>query len=817
MSNMSPRPGAGGVRVTLSVLLAACLLLAATGRPGGAAWSKPAQKAAPLKIGEKNVLFVGQTIPIVLGRVNKPGTNRELTEDEVEFVSSDPSVLMVTGRTMTALSASAEPVRLSVFERPRAARARRARTPMLDYLIEVVERAPTNEIKTSAASVDLLPGRYVRLGAQPTDDGGNAVPAAKVEWKFKDPDADSYAELLPGANNTVAVLAKNGATFDAAPTRLLLAAAQGGKEAVVVVNLKKADGNSGKEGGDGAEGKTHAVRGEVLGGSGAVDGVTVTLSGGDDAFARTVTTGTDGKFDFDGIKAPKNGKGYTLTPSKPGYNFSPTNLPVGDLASDRQVNFVASPVPAPDPVTKFVDAKLDVLDFRTASNLFGSVTNKQYYIAKLQFFNKLYDLKNGSFVGDSIVVYSDSIKVPVNYEVRYIGSRKDALQERREWHPLEVELVTGPDVSQKLQWGEWAKNKKDVWAALGKEPAVRDGSVSPDKDAAGALIDPNCTQTPDYRSPYTFDQMMSTVDRRDAREWRTRLVTLGQSASTLTSFVTSFIVPTGTNDTPVILEKFNSLLMPSFKEHFPSTKEQQRQNLTREIIKPVETIPFKQDIVRVVFLPKEEWKSKDYAVRISHICEQQPIKVEAVVAKAGDQLPIHTLSGRVEFEGGSTPVEGAKVELSGVFTTPRSTFTTRNGEYAFQNLEPGSYTLLARDPKGCNITSRPVQVEVKAGRDAGETLKLPSSQGIRGRVLKDAAQPLAKATVQLQKDGQTVLEAPTDAEGRYVFTCVLKGNYTLVVKTTEKINFKPVAINDLSGDRTLDDIKPEADAVELDE
>jgi hypothetical protein len=821
-----------GSRRPLSLALALCLLSAAVGLPHGASASTAARQQGAVGKDEVTTIYVGETKPIVLKGVKKPGAGRELTPEEVEYVSSAPSVLKVVGNIMTGVSASAEPVTLSVFEKVKSAQARRTRKPLLEYSIRVAERPRTKEIKTSADSVDLLPGKYVMLGAQPVDAAGTGVPDAQVEWKFKDRDAGSYVDLLPGTNNHVVVLAKNGATFEKAPTRLLLAVQHGGKEALIFVNLKSEEKGHGGAGDKGDETKPHKLNGYVLGAGGSgIDDVSVTLGGGEDGFERVVRTKDKGFFDFGDLKPLKGGKSYTVTPTKPGLNFNPPNIPLKSFDADQQVNFVATVVPAPDPVTKFIDAKLDVLDYRTASNLFGSVTNKEYYVAKLQFFNKLYDLKNGSFVGDSIVIYSDSIKVPVNYEVMYIGNRKEARADRRQWHPLEVELMAGPNVGQDLTaaWKEWSDkkqeaNKEKLKNAVAQAKASEELGANPNQLGAGDSapaewsVDPNCMQIPDYRAPYTFDQMMSTVDRRDAREWRTRLVTLGQSAATLTSFVTSFVVPVGTNDTPVILEKFNSLLMPSFKEHFPSSKEQQRQNMTREIMKPVETVPFKQDIVRMVFLPKEAWKSKDYAIRISHICEQQPIKVETVVAKSGDQLPIHTLSGRVEFEQGSAPVEGAKVELSGVFTDPRTAFTTRDGQYTFPNLAPGPYTVVAHHPEGCNIRSKPAQIEVKSNTIATEILKIPNTQEVRGRVLKDAAQPLAKATVELQRDGQTVQTATTDAEGKYVFNCVLWGNYQLVVKTTEKLTFKPVALNDLRGDKSVEDIKPETtEEVELDE
>ncbi|MGH9935214.1 MAG: FG-GAP-like repeat-containing protein, partial [Blastocatellia bacterium] len=83
-----------------------------------------------------------------------------------------------------------------------------------------------------------------------------------------------------------------------------------------------------------AVGNGSSIFGRVTtGGGAAVSGAIVTLSGAANA---TTTTRGDGGFQFTNLTV---GGAYTITPSLQGYVFTPASQSVGNLTSDRQVNF----------------------------------------------------------------------------------------------------------------------------------------------------------------------------------------------------------------------------------------------------------------------------------------------------------------------------------------------------------------------------------------------------------------------------------------------------------------------------------------------
>jgi inhibitor of cysteine peptidase len=69
----------------------------------------------------------------------------------------------------------------------------------------------------------------------------------------------------------------------------------------------------------------------------AMAGVTVTLSGGQSA---TTTTDSQGGYSFANLPA---GAAYTVTPSKPGYDFAPASKSFTDLGADQTADFTVTP------------------------------------------------------------------------------------------------------------------------------------------------------------------------------------------------------------------------------------------------------------------------------------------------------------------------------------------------------------------------------------------------------------------------------------------------------------------------------------------
>jgi hypothetical protein len=63
--------------------------------------------------------------------------------------------------------------------------------------------------------------------------------------------------------------------------------------------------------------------------------------------------------------------------------------------------------------------KLNVMDERTAADLYGKVTSDEYYVLSVRLFNNLKDERTGEFSGNSILAYSSSIEVAVQLEKRF--------------------------------------------------------------------------------------------------------------------------------------------------------------------------------------------------------------------------------------------------------------------------------------------------------------------------------------------------------------------------------------------------------------
>lgn len=72
-------------------------------------------------------------------------------------------------------------------------------------------------------------------------------------------------------------------------------------------------------------------------------------------------------------------------------------------------------------VAKFAPlrVKLDVMDQRTAQDLYGGVTSDEYYVLTVRLFNNLKDQETNEFTGASILAYSSSIEVAVGMEKKF--------------------------------------------------------------------------------------------------------------------------------------------------------------------------------------------------------------------------------------------------------------------------------------------------------------------------------------------------------------------------------------------------------------
>lgn len=284
-------------------------------------------------------------------------------------------------------------------------------------------------------------------------------------------------------------------------------------------------------------------------------------------------------------------------------------------------------------ITKFqpLSVKLNVMDDTTAKDLYGGVAASEYYILMVRLFNDLRDDETKKYTGASIIVYSGSVEVAVNLEKQYDEKSKSAKKKSGGASPAPsptegyvadgrwYEVDPGADIYDVIADTDF-KHKPPT----SEETEIRFGD------------DPVCEDTITYR-PLMFEMVVNTVDRREGRSLRSKIFDGLELVGIGASFSSAIRFPRPGRDLPIITDRFTNLLVPGMEKIFPSLKEQHRQNIVSQVMKPIEEVPFGSDLTRVLFIPKRAMRGviPNHKVRISQICPYYfKIKV-AVVDKTG--------------------------------------------------------------------------------------------------------------------------------------------------------------------------------------
>jgi protocatechuate 3,4-dioxygenase beta subunit len=141
-----------------------------------------------------------------------------------------------------------------------------------------------------------------------------------------------------------------------------------------------------------------------------------------------------------------------------------------------------------------------------------------------------------------------------------------------------------------------------------------------------------------------------------------------------------------------------------------------------------------------------------------------------------------SISGGVfDTQTPAQPVVGATVTYAGTNgnTAAGTTTTDSNGDFAFNGVSPGTYTVASTD--GAYTSPAPQTVIVSAGNAAIADVFLTANSGIGGTVDDTGSLPVFYATVTYTGTGSDTAggSTTTDVNGDYAFTGVSPGTYTV--------------------------------------
>lgn len=297
------------------------------------------------------------------------------------------------------------------------------------------------------------------------------------------------------------------------------------------------------------------------------------------------------------------------------------------------VSLVSSAAKVPSAITVYIQlsavsgfgalkVNLNLVDNRTAEDLFGARAVKEYYVAKLRLFNDLKNDLTGLYTGASVLAYSESLEVGVTLEKKCEDHDCESRDKARALTPPECPALSHPTpnavAGAKGGGVGTVTNGRDASADNGRQyVALTDAdfchlnsAFGPDPEldkTSGNAVAPTPTRWLSYR-PFTAEVMINTVDARDSRTFRSRAFRLLNGVSLIASTVTAIAVPGSGSDLPTGIDKYSNLFLPGLAKLFPSMKETERQNVVNLAMRQIEEIPFGSEISRYIFLPKREFQ-----------------------------------------------------------------------------------------------------------------------------------------------------------------------------------------------------------------
>jgi len=262
--------------------------------------------------------------------------------------------------------------------------------------------------------------------------------------------------------------------------------------------------------------------------------------------------------------------------------------------SDTSVIVVVSSVGGFRPV----DIQLNIMDDKTAGDLFGDVTAKEFYVTRIRVFNALNSSDDVAVQGRSILAFSESTTAKVIIEKEFDSGRKTG-----DIFIPQIDPVKGKTIMAKPTKGWSVVTEADLHHEFPSDRSYPD------------------TATPHlftYR-PYVYELMLNSVDARYQQEPRYKLRRSLQAVGLAGSFLTGLRFWRGS--ALPFFNAFNGILLGNYDTILPTLNESQRQNLVTQAMHPLEQVAFGSDITKVLFFPKSEFSGvlRGYRTRISTI------------------------------------------------------------------------------------------------------------------------------------------------------------------------------------------------------
>jgi|GEM_PF-3592882 len=311
--------------------------------------------------------------------------------------------------------------------------------------------------------------------------------------------------------------------------------------------------------------------------------------------------------------------------------------------------------------TKLI-ANIDMMDDRTAADMYGERTADEFHVAKVTLLNNLENDPQHQFVGASVLVFSNAMAVGVGMERKSI-KEKGSEKSDGGWTPVkrgDMHDLFG------LPVGSGEGNSDDVLVACDdnwEPPLVRKTEdelkalSSADQQHYKEMMEQSDRSAERKRRrqlhyrPYPYDTMVKSFDKRDERSTRARTFRYLNLAGSLSTFISSVGGFGAGNDLANVTEKFSNLLIPAIARAWPSVREEQRQNIVSDTMHPIEEIPYGSSITKYIFIPRYPFHGfgGDTLYRIVSICPYDFQISVAVVPKgqrSTESVPVVNGGGR---------------------------------------------------------------------------------------------------------------------------------------------------------------------------